>query len=210
MCHAGLMAGVLAIPEQEPALAAKVVQRVIANLPKVMDASFAQDGAYPQGPGSWEYGTTFNVIAIDLLRGRFQQDFGLMEQPGFRATADYIVYSNCGDMKASCSPAQVWFARELSQEWRLPAGLDRATDKGLAKERLMVLTLTWANPGTGAKPTPQSPGLPRWWSQAGGAVPQCLEGSWGRRGQPVVQPRAHIRTASGGRCSDSTTTATTP
>ncbi len=162
VCHTGLMAGVLAISEEEPALAARVVQRAVANLPKVMAASFAPDGAYPEGPMYWEYGTTFNLIAIDLLRMRLGQDFGLAGLPGFAATADYIAhvfgptgrafnYSDCSELKARSSPAVIWFARERQHDWQLPAGQDAA----MAKDRLLALSLAWAGEAPGAVPAPR-------------------------------------------------------
>jgi hypothetical protein len=156
VCHAGLIAGALVMHEQERDLAVQVVQRAVANLPRVMAASFAPDGAYPEGPGYWEYGTTFNLVAIDALRTVLGQDFGLTRVPGFLATADYIAhahgangqrfsYADCGAGTLACVPAQVWYARERQAAWELPLGAGSAKDKSLSGDRLLALALTWAD-----------------------------------------------------------------
>ena len=156
VCHAGLIAGALVMHEQERDLAVQVVQRAVVNLPRVMTASFAPDGAYPEGPGYWEYGTTYNLVAIDALRTVLGRDFGLTQVPGFLATADYIIhahgpsgqrfsYADCGTGTLACVPAQVWFARERQTAWALPPGVGAAKDKTLVGDRLLALALTWAD-----------------------------------------------------------------
>lgn len=163
VCHAGLIAGALVMHEQQPDLAVQVVQRAVANLPRVMVASFTPDGAYPEGPGYWEYGTTFNLVAIDALRTVLGQDFGLTRVPGFLATTDYIVhvhapsgqrfnYADCGAATLACVPAQIWFARERQTAWELPPGAASPRDKSLVGDRLLALALTWADRQTDRPP----------------------------------------------------------
>ena len=89
VCHAGMLAGALALMDQQESLAATIAHRSITSLPRSMQA-FAPKGSYPEGPGYWSYGTDFNVLALSLLEGVFKSDFGLSQQPGFRETADYL------------------------------------------------------------------------------------------------------------------------
>ena len=91
VCHAGMVAGALAIADSEPALARKVMERAIRNLPRSMKASFSPNGAYPEGPMYWGYGTEFTVALLALLEGAFGQDFGLAEIPGFSVTGDFVI-----------------------------------------------------------------------------------------------------------------------
>ncbi len=89
VCHASMLAGALATLERNPAISARIIHRAIINLPRPMSA-FAPNGAYPEGPGYWTYGTDFNVLGIDLLLKHLGTDFGLSDLPGFKETIDYM------------------------------------------------------------------------------------------------------------------------
>ena len=88
VCHAGILSAALALAEENPADAARYVQRCIDMLPISMKA-LAPNGCYPEGPGYWSYGMHFNVIAIALLEGTLGSDFGLASKPGFREAGYY-------------------------------------------------------------------------------------------------------------------------
>ena len=51
---------------------------------------YVNNGAYPEGYGYWIYGTTYNVLFIDLLETIWKKDFGLCEAPGFLNTASFM------------------------------------------------------------------------------------------------------------------------
>ena len=123
VCHAGILSAALALAEENPAEAARFVQRAVDNLPLSMKA-LAPNGCYPEGPGYWSYGMHFNVIAIALLEGTLGSDFGLASQPGFRAAGSYpdIVtgpsgmpfnYADGGMGVRGTHPALWWFAKRF-------------------------------------------------------------------------------------------------
>jgi hypothetical protein len=91
VCNGGLLAAALALADEEPALARTVIAGIRRSLPLAM-ASYAPDGAYPEGPGYWGYGTSFNVIAITLLETALGTDYGLAAQPAFDRTALYRLH----------------------------------------------------------------------------------------------------------------------
>ena len=91
VCNGGLLAAALALADEEPALARLVVNGAVKSLPLAM-AAYAPDGAYPEGPGYWGYGTGYNVIALALLEGALGTDFGLGQAPAFDRTALYRLY----------------------------------------------------------------------------------------------------------------------
>lgn len=91
VCNGGLLAAALALADDEPALARTVIAGVRRSLPLAMSA-YAPDGAYPEGPGYWGYGTSFNVIAISLLETALGSDFGLAGEPAFDRTALYRLH----------------------------------------------------------------------------------------------------------------------
>jgi Heparinase II/III-like protein len=91
VCNGGLLSAALALADEEPELARLVVNGVRKSLPLVM-AAYAPDGAYPEGPGYWDYGTAYNVIAIAELESALGTDFGLDQAPAFDKTALYRLY----------------------------------------------------------------------------------------------------------------------
>jgi len=124
VCHAGMLAGSLATLERNPALSTLIIHRAIQNLPRPMQA-FAPNGAYPEGPGYWTYGTDFNVLAIDMLLDHLGTDFGLSRLPGFEETMDYMNivtgpsgetfnYADGGSGR-STDPVLWWFARQYNR-----------------------------------------------------------------------------------------------
>jgi len=124
VCHAGMMAGSLATLESNPAISTEIIHRAIRNLPRPMKA-FDPNGAYPEGPGYWTYGTDFNVLAIDMLFTHLKTDFGLSKLPGFEATMDYMNivtgpsgetfnYADGGSGR-STDPTLWWFAKHYNR-----------------------------------------------------------------------------------------------
>jgi hypothetical protein len=163
VCHGGLVMGALAIAEAEPALAAQVVARALDGVPQAMK-EYAPDGAYPEGPGYWAYGTTYNVLLLASLESALGTDFGLLQTPGFLATADYYLhvtgptllyfnYSDCGQRREP-APAMYWLAGRRQQpallfnEEQLRVRMTRRAETKRDSEmgRFGPLLLIWATP----------------------------------------------------------------
>ncbi|HEY3323046.1 MAG TPA: heparinase II/III family protein [Planctomycetota bacterium] len=161
VCNGGMTLGALAVWEDEPALAKNVVTRAVEGVPYAM-AQYAPDGAYPEGPGYWGYGTSYNVVLIAALETALGTDFGLVDTPGFLATADYYLhatgptglffnYSDCGSGSGP-EPAMYWFAarrKEPSLLWtehqKLASKQSQSGGKsGWRTDRLFPLLLVWA------------------------------------------------------------------
>ena len=66
VCSAGMVAGALVTYEDEPELAAEIVHMGIHAVTRSMKA-YAPKGSYPEGPGYWSYGTSFNVVLLAEL-----------------------------------------------------------------------------------------------------------------------------------------------
>lgn len=173
VCNAGMVLAGLAIAEDEPAWAERALRRARAGLPAVMATSYVPDGAYPEGPNYWEYGTTYNVILIAALDSALGQDFGLSAQPGFANTAayrlavmapDHLVYSySDSNLLPAAAPLLYWFARKFDRpELATQAAPEvaRAVARQLAgppsatPHRFMPLELLWYTPGTPSAPLP--------------------------------------------------------
>lgn len=153
----GLTAAVVALADRAPRLCAEHLAAIVECLPEA-EAVCGPDGVYPEGPGYWNYGTSFNVICIDMMRTAFGGDFGLSEVKGFRETGlypalvtgpsgDCFNYSDCHGARGS-SPSVWWFARRLGLSAALTDGEVRAFREicdGRAKElpRTLPFVLFW-------------------------------------------------------------------
>jgi len=118
VCCAGTLFGAMAILEDEPTLANQVIARS-QNLIVNAQGFYTPDGAYPEGPGYWDYGTTFNVLMYSALEKYYGTDGGLSNSPGFLQTGAYsqalvtpcmytFGYSDTGS-GFSIEPAVFWF-----------------------------------------------------------------------------------------------------
>jgi len=197
VCNAGMAIGALALAESEPALAADLIARAINTVPSSMH-EYAPDGAYPEGPGYWGYGTSFNVLLISALESTLGSDFGLSAQPGFLATADYYLhvvgpsgyyfnYSDAGRGGTGTAPAMFWFAAKRRQPYLLwhewpaiaPAAGTRAARRG---DRVDPMALLWLAPGQPKPPEPPT----RSWSARGPNPVAFHRSSWDRQASFVA------------------------
>lgn len=190
VCHAGLTAGALAVVEHEPELAAKTVHNALQNVTRSMKA-FAPNGSYPEGPGYWSYGTTYNVLLNAVLEGTFHSDFGLSKAPGFSETGQYLSlvtgpsgytfnYAD-GGAGRNAEPAVFWFASKFNrsdwviQEFELLSDL---IEQAMSSEnrayggRFFPLTLVWM----GEKSNQTKNQLPLHW-KGNGEVPITIHRS---------------------------------
>jgi len=155
VCHGGLTLGALAVYEDEPGLALKIIERAVANVPRAMH-EYEPHGAYPEGGSYWKYGTTYNVVFIAALESVLGTDFGLSKKKGFLECSDYYQhvtgptglyynYSDCGS-SGSVSSAMYWFAvrrKKPSLLWRERTSLEGFV-KGRRTDRTFPLLMVWA------------------------------------------------------------------
>jgi hypothetical protein len=155
VCNGGLLTAALAIGEDKPEIARLVVNGVRTSLPRVM-ARYRPDGAYPEGPGYWTYGTTYNVIILTELEGVLGTDFGLGAAPDFDRTALYRLavqgpvgpvfnYAD-GHLNFEPTPAFAW----LAERYHHPAALAESRallaaeiDRKTTKDRFFALNAIW-------------------------------------------------------------------
>ncbi|MBM3878430.1 MAG: heparinase [Verrucomicrobia bacterium] len=159
VCHAGMVAGALSVLEDDREAAAKTVHRALANVPRSM-AAFAPKGSYPEGPGYWSYGSTFNVLLIAILESALGSSFGLDQAPGFDQTGAYLAlttgpsgltfnYADGGSGRG-VEPAVHWFAARYSRpEWLtgeaapMRRRLSARPDGISGSDRFLPLLLLW-------------------------------------------------------------------
>jgi len=124
VCNSGLIVAALALADEEPALASNILARGIAAMPLAL-SSYGPDGAWPEGPGYWAYGTQYNINAVAALQTALGTDFGLTSSAAFARTGDFRLYAadpmgfhfNFGDaglMSRGDEDALFWLARRYA------------------------------------------------------------------------------------------------
>lgn len=124
VCNSGLIAGALALADEEPALAQLVVDGARRSL-RIAQGLYAPDGGYPEGPSYWNYGTTYYVLALAMLNSALGHDLGLSDHPGFARSALFRMQVlgptglafNYGDTitRLGATAALTWIARRFDQ-----------------------------------------------------------------------------------------------
>jgi len=184
--HGAMVAGALAVAEVEPELARRVVQRALDELHHSAEA-YDPDGAFPEGPMYWSYGTTFHVMLVAALETALGDRFGMDEFPGFLKTGEYIAQVtgptgatfNYSDSNSSryFEPNLFWFARRLGQPSLIKLDianlLARDPQQTSSLARFFPLALLWWQRPAG---NDEPPARPLSW-HADGVVPLAVHRS---------------------------------
>ncbi|MDR2438215.1 MAG: heparinase II/III family protein [Planctomycetaceae bacterium] len=155
VCNAGLTIGALAIADEEPQIAEKIVANAVTSLPNGLTA-YKPDGAYPEGPGYWAYGASFTGLMLTALKDVFGNDFDLLKTEGLDITGDYYMgiigvnyrsfnYADAGD-KADPSPMMYvlsHFYNRSDYAFWLRTFLERQNQ--FSRGRLAVFHAVWYN-----------------------------------------------------------------
>ncbi|MDA1278147.1 MAG: heparinase II/III family protein [Verrucomicrobia bacterium] len=83
--------GALALADEEPGLAGAFLHNACVSIQLAM-AEYAPDGAWAEGPGYWNYATTYNAVFLAALETALGTDFGLSQMPGFAEAATFPLY----------------------------------------------------------------------------------------------------------------------
>ncbi|MGO9203715.1 MAG: heparinase II/III family protein [Limisphaerales bacterium] len=124
VCNGGIGMGALALAEVEPELAGEILEAALKSLELAM-AEFAPDGAWKEGPGYWNYATSYNVVFLAALQTALGADFGLSQINGFGQTGFFPIYltgplgrtfnyADGGDQVIR-APQMFWLARRFNQ-----------------------------------------------------------------------------------------------
>ncbi|HEX4030369.1 MAG TPA: heparinase II/III family protein [Terracidiphilus sp.] len=159
VCNGGESVGALAIADLDPQRAQAILEHAQLAIASIMKL-FVPDGGFEEGPGYWNYATSYNVLYIAALDSALGTDFGASNAPGFSTTVDYHIqstgptlqYANFGDAEPDVypSPQVFWFARRFHRPFyaahERPIVLNTTLDPKLQKEssRFSMLGLMWA------------------------------------------------------------------
>jgi hypothetical protein len=142
VCNGGIATAALALADEEPDLCRPLLARALRGLPHAL-ASYAPDGAWPEGPGYWGYATKYTVLACAALQSALGTDFGLSTLPGLAQTGAFRLQSAGptglffnfadADERAGDEPSLFWLGRRYDDP--LSAWGGRAAAKGAGSSR---------------------------------------------------------------------------
>lgn len=91
VCYCGLSAAAIAAYEWYPAVSRELLTAAVTDNRKAM-AMYGPDGVYPEGYVYWSYGTGFETMLLEVLRGVYGSDAGLSDTPGFIDSGTFMKY----------------------------------------------------------------------------------------------------------------------
>jgi hypothetical protein len=124
VASSGMVAGALAVADEEPDVATRVLHSALSSVAHGV-ADYAADGSRPEGPGSWHVATQAFVLLITALESALDTDFGLSAERGFDRTGRYRIYTtgpggrpfNFSESAedSGTAPELFWLARRFNQ-----------------------------------------------------------------------------------------------
>ena len=155
VCNGGMILGALAVADEYPALAAEILAKAVPSAAAILRHFSADAGGWYEGPGYWDYTTSYLVRMISGLETALGSDFGLSRIPGV-AEAGRFALLDTGPTKLSYNfadggagnmrgPQLFWFARRFNDP--LSAWHQRTNGSGTTLD-LLWYDARGAAPGT--------------------------------------------------------------
>ena len=94
VCNSGLVCAAYAIYEHYPTLAQSVIDEAINTNRIAVEGIYGPDGAYPEGPTYWSYGTIYQILMMTVMETVQGRDYGLSLSPGFMETGTFKIFSS--------------------------------------------------------------------------------------------------------------------
>lgn len=153
VCNAGLMIAADALRDVRPDLAGPTLEST-RKLIKECEIFYKPDGAYPEGPSYWHYGTSYHVLAMALE----ERDAPRKLDPIWQKTGRFLIHATgpCGMTfnfadappgQAETSPAQTWLATRTGDALAISSTRElltrRYSEKKTPNDRFLPLTLLW-------------------------------------------------------------------
>ncbi|WP_285058616.1 heparinase II/III domain-containing protein [Pedobacter ginsengisoli] len=161
VCHGGITSAAIIIADDDPALAARLISRMLQNIPRALKV-YAPDGAYPEGASYWSYGTSYTLITIAALESAFGSDFDIPKSPGFINSALFVkklvgssgLYFNYFDSGSGGADGLenqellLWFANKTGNDAyfdqdKFLAAVSRSATSGYNSSKFNGAVLTW-------------------------------------------------------------------
>jgi hypothetical protein len=185
VCNTGMALGALAVYEDEPALADRILERSAESIRLPM-AEYDPDGAYPEGYGYWNYGTTYNVLYLSSIEKVFGKKKTVLIPNGFLKTGEYLLnmtgssgkpfnYSDSG-ISGIPNPAMYWFTFRTGNASLLFTETKYLSNpKKFRNDRFLPAMAVWMNASSPLKNTVPSKTV---WIGGGRTPVALMRSSW--------------------------------
>lgn len=182
--NANLVCSAIAFYEHNPEESQRLIKDALETNPACLREMYSPEGAYPEGPGYWRYGSQHEILLLTALQKTFGTTFNLDDPSasGWNNTGTYALYieGNTGKWfnfydcasKASRYPELWYFAWKTGDYSIVFREIDylRKSKKGYVNNTLAVLYNMFAANYDGREVTPPSGRV----YHAYGNVPLCL------------------------------------
>lgn len=91
VCNGGIGMAALALLDEVPELCGEILSHAVQSIQLPM-REFAPDGAWGEGPGYWNYATSYNCVFLAALETALGTDLGLSQMDGFAETGLFPIY----------------------------------------------------------------------------------------------------------------------
>ncbi len=116
VCNGGLGLAALALADEEPELAHKILKNALRLFPNALK-SYGSDGGWAEGPAYWDYATRYTCYFQAGLESALGGDFGMSRFEGLRKAGDFHMHAsgpgrrtfNYADGKEHLSSSQAMF-----------------------------------------------------------------------------------------------------
>jgi hypothetical protein len=121
VCNCGLLIGAISVAEEDTATASVIISNAIKNLPYALK-TYGPDGAWGEGPGYWDYASSYTAYGLSALEVALGSTFNLTTIQGLSETANFpmyaagptgyfLNYADAGEKSKLGAPAaSMWFA----------------------------------------------------------------------------------------------------
>ncbi|MCC6442919.1 MAG: heparinase II/III family protein [Armatimonadetes bacterium] len=155
VCNFGMSVGALAVADTDPEIAREILAGAVASLPIAMK-HYAPDGAWMEGPGYWNYATSYVSYGIAALDSALGRDLETSRYPGLAKsgyfpiygagpTGSYLSYADAGMMSQVGPQACLFF---LAGKFRRPEFADAEHDV-LQNRKASAFHVVWYQPPSG-------------------------------------------------------------
>ncbi|MDR2496514.1 MAG: heparinase II/III-family protein [Tannerellaceae bacterium] len=154
VCNAGIAFGAIALMDNMPELSNSIIDAALESIQLPMK-DYEPDGAYPEGFGYWDYGTSFNVMFLSAVEKLYGTDFILGKNPSFLKTGEYRLnmagpgyksfnYSDNG-LNGGLNAAMFWFASKTKNPTLLWTEKHYLSKEIRTTDRLLPAILLWGS-----------------------------------------------------------------
>jgi hypothetical protein len=92
VCNSGLLIGAIALAEDDTTTSSLIISNAIKNLPFALK-TYGPDGAWGEGPGYWDYATSYTAYGLSALEVALGSTFSLTTIPGLSVTGSFPMYA---------------------------------------------------------------------------------------------------------------------